>query len=186
MLLNIMCSDYNDMDMDMRHNVLCYALLRCNVMSYVICCDVLDDASYMLLFMDFHKYISRARMSESVVFFILLCLLACYQHQASYFQNPFLKQIQICYAIQCSSIYTLWPHNWCVCVYICVFLVTHSIYSLDWVACMVFRVFFCFRLSSVAPFLFTFTNVFFSFVFSFHFATACDNFVQYHSKHDKS
>lgn len=57
--------------------------------------------------------ISRARMSESAVFFLLLLSLACYQ--ALHFQTLLPWQIQICDATQCSSIYTLWAHN-CVCV----------------------------------------------------------------------
>lgn len=104
--------------------------------------------------MDFHKYnIASANERERYdYFFLLLASMLVISIVTTYFHKPFLpKQIQICDAIQCSSIYTLWAQNWCVCiwcgVYECIFLVTHSICSLDWVACMVFGRFFAHFLS---------------------------------------
>lgn len=48
----------------------------------------------------------------------MLLLLLVISIKLYIFSNPpLLKQIQICDATQCSSIYTLWAHNWCGCVY---------------------------------------------------------------------
>lgn len=161
MRLNIMCSDYNDMDMDVRW---CCAELRCNVscdMMWCAVCGVGWCTIFAIYLWISINIISRARMSESAVFFLLLLSLACYQ--ALHFQTLLPWQIQICDATQCSSIYTLWAHN-CVCV--CACILGDSFNLLSWLGRMYgFLVF----LSLISFLSFSLSLV----LSSFHFILLC-------------
>lgn len=88
MRLNIMCSDYNDMDMDVRW---CCAKLRCNVSCDMMWCAVRCWMMHHIchLFMDFHKYnIASANERERCVFFCCCCRLLVIKH---YTFKPFCR-----------------------------------------------------------------------------------------------
>lgn len=136
-------------------------------------CLCADDAPYILYLW---KSINIHREREIARVFLLFTF-ACYHHQTLYFSIHFVAEVNS--NLWCHSmfiyLYLLDVHIiWCVRVS-CVFLVTHSICSLDWVACMVFFSLF-YPLKAISCFL-TFTSFILPFPFYCNVIIVCSTMV---------